>query len=80
MVLGAEPRTIRLCYAFAALRSILLFTGQPYSPELTERAHRATGAREIRTIEPEAPTRSISMPTLNVEVDRAAVVTGLRCG
>ncbi|MXQ11178.1 hypothetical protein GR328_06875 [Microvirga makkahensis] len=55
--------------------------GQPYSPELAERARRAAGAREIRKIEPGgAYTMDLDSTRLNVEVDRADTVTGLRCG
>jgi hypothetical protein len=58
-----------------------LFAGQPYSPELAERARRAAGAREVRKIEPGgAYTTDLDADRLNVEVDRAGVVTGLRCG
>ncbi|WP_373371165.1 I78 family peptidase inhibitor [Microvirga yunnanensis] len=55
--------------------------GQPYSPELAERARRAAGAREIRKIEPGgAYTTDLDSNRLNVEVDRAGIVMGLRCG
>jgi Peptidase inhibitor I78 family len=55
--------------------------GQPYSPELADRARRAAGAREVRKIEPGgAYTADLDPNRLNVEVDRAGVVTGLRCG
>ena len=55
--------------------------GQPYSPELADRARRAAGAREIRRIEPGgAFTTDLDPDRLNVEVDRAGIVTGLRCG
>ena len=55
--------------------------GQPYSPELAERARRAAGAREVRKIEPGgAYTMDLDANRLNVEVDRAGTVTGLRCG
>ncbi len=57
------------------------FAGQPYSPELAERARRAAGAREVRKIESGgAYTTDLDSDRLNVEVDRAGVVTGLRCG
>jgi len=55
--------------------------GQPYSPELAEQARRAAGAREVRKIEPGgAYTTDLDSNRLNVEVNRAGVVTGLRCG
>jgi Peptidase inhibitor I78 family len=55
--------------------------GQPYSTELAERAGRAAGAREVRKIEPGgAYTTDLDPDRLNVEVDRAGIVTGLRCG
>ncbi|QRM33441.1 I78 family peptidase inhibitor [Microvirga sp. VF16] len=55
--------------------------GQPYSPELAERARRAAGAREIQKIEPGgAYTTDLNADRLNIEVDRAGIVTGLRCG
>ena len=55
--------------------------GQPYSPELAERARRAAGAREVRKIEPGgAYTTDLDSNRLNIEVDRAGLVTGLRCG
>ena len=55
--------------------------GQPYSAELAERARRTAGAREVRKIEPGgAYTTDLDANRLNVEVDRAGVVTGLRCG
>ena len=55
--------------------------GQPYSPELADRARRAAGAREVRKIEPGgAYTTDLDANRLNIEVDRAGIVTGLRCG
>ena len=52
--------------------------GQPYSPE---RARRTAGAREVQKIEPGgAYTTDLNADRLNIEVDRAGVVTGLRCG
>ncbi len=55
--------------------------GQPYSAELAERARRTAGAREVRKIEPGgAYTTDLDANRLNVEVDRAGIVTGLRCG
>jgi hypothetical protein len=55
--------------------------GQPYSPELAERARRTAGAREVQKVEPGgAYTTDLNPDRLNVEVDRAGIVTGLRCG
>lgn len=55
--------------------------GQPYSPKLAERARQAASAREVRKIEPGgAYTTELDPNRLNVEVDRAGIVTGLRCG
>jgi hypothetical protein len=55
--------------------------GLPYSPALAEQVRRETGAREVRKIEPGgAYTTDLDANRLNVEVDRAGVVTGLRCG
>jgi hypothetical protein len=55
--------------------------GQPYSPALAEQVRREAGAREVRKIEPGgAYTTDLDANRLNVEVDRAGVVTGLRCG
>jgi hypothetical protein len=55
--------------------------GQPYSPELADRARRAADAREVRKIEPGgAYTTDLDSNRLNVEVDRTGIVTGLRCG
>ncbi len=54
--------------------------GQPYSPELAERARRTAGAREVRKIEPGgAYTTDLDAHRLNVEVDRAGIVRDLRC-
>ena len=58
-----------------------LFVGQPYSPELAERARRTAGAREAQKVEPGgAYTTDLNADRLNIEVDRAGIVTGLRCG
>jgi hypothetical protein len=57
------------------------FMGQPYSPELAERARQAAGAREIRKIEQGgAYTTDLDPDRLNVAVDRAGIVTSFRCG
>lgn len=64
--------------AASEVRSVI---GRPYSPELAEQARRAAGAREIRKIEPGgAYTMELNPERLNVEVDRAGIVTGVRCG
>ncbi|QRM34075.1 I78 family peptidase inhibitor [Microvirga sp. VF16] len=55
--------------------------GQPYSPELAERARRTAGAREVQKVEPGgAYTTDLNADRLNIEVDRAGIVTGLHCG
>ena len=55
--------------------------GQPYSPELAERARRTARAREAQKVEPGgAYTTDLNADRLNIEVDRAGIVTGLRCG
>jgi Peptidase inhibitor I78 family len=55
--------------------------GQPYSPALAEQARRAAEAREVRKIEPGgAYSTDLDPNRLNIEVDRAGIVTGLRCG
>jgi hypothetical protein len=60
------------------VRSVI---GQPYSPELGEQARRAAGAREVRLIVPGgAYTMELNPSRLNVEIDRAGIVTGVRCG
>jgi hypothetical protein len=64
-----------------ATREAQSIVGQPYSPALADRARRAAGAREVRKIEPGgAYTTDLDPNRLNVEVDRAGIVTGLRCG
>ncbi|WP_246215737.1 I78 family peptidase inhibitor [Microvirga makkahensis] len=76
----AQPATAPVQQACTASRAHSV-VGQPYSPELAERARRAAGAREIRKIEPGgAYTMDLDSTRLNVEVDRADTVTGLRCG
>jgi hypothetical protein len=76
----AQPATApaqQTCAAGEA-RSVV---GQPYSPELAERARRDAGAREARKIEPGgAYTTDLDAHRLNIEVDRAGVVRDLRCG
>ncbi len=55
--------------------------GRPYTPDLAERALRATGAKRVRKIEPGgAYTMEFSPDRLNVEVDRAGIVKNLECG
>jgi Peptidase inhibitor I78 family len=55
--------------------------GQPYSMELADKARQAAEAREVRKIEPGgAYTMELSPDRLNIEVDRAGIVTGVRCG
>jgi hypothetical protein len=53
----------------------------PWASRLHDRASRAAGAREVQKIEPGgAYTTDLNADRLNIEVDRAGVVTGLRCG
>ena len=55
--------------------------GQTYSTELADKARQAAEAREVRKIEPGgAYTMELSPDRLNIEVDRAGIVTGVRCG
>lgn len=55
--------------------------GQLYSLELADKARQAAEAREVRKIEPGgAYTMELSPDRLNIEVDRAGIVTSLRCG
>ena len=49
--------------------------------ELADKARQAAEAREVRKIEPGgAYTMELSPDRLNIEVDRAGIVTGVRCG
>lgn len=65
------------CQAAAARFSV----GQPYTPDLAERARQAAQARAVRKIEPGgAYTMDFSPDRLNVEVDRAGIVRELNCG
>jgi Peptidase inhibitor I78 family len=74
----AQPEPERRPCAAGEARGIV---GQPYSPELAERARRTAGAREVQKIEPGgAYTTDLDPDRLNIEVDRAGIVTGLRCG
>jgi hypothetical protein len=76
----AQPATSppRQTCAAGEARSVV---GQPYSPELAERARRDAGAREARKIEPGgAYTTDLDAHRLNIEVDRAGVILDLRCG
>jgi hypothetical protein len=71
----AQPAPVRQACATGEAQTVI---GQPYSPE---RARRAAGAREVQKIEPGgAYTTDLNADRLNIEVDRAGVVTGLRCG
>jgi hypothetical protein len=55
----AQPAPERQACAAGEARGIV---GQPYSPELAEKARRTTGAREVQKIEPGVPTRPTSIP------------------
>jgi Peptidase inhibitor I78 family len=71
----AQPAPDRQACATGEAQALV---GQPYSPE---RARRTAGAREVQKIEPGgAYTTDLNADRLNIEVDRAGVVTGLRCG
>jgi Peptidase inhibitor I78 family len=55
--------------------------GQPYSPELAERAGRAAGARSTRKLEPGMPaTTDLREDRLNLQVDGQGIVDRLTCG
>jgi hypothetical protein len=55
--------------------------GQPYSPELAERAGRAAGARSTRKLEPGMPaTTDLREDRLNLQVDGQGVVDRVTCG
>jgi hypothetical protein len=74
----AQPAPDRQACATGEAQAVI---GQPYSPELAERARRTAGAREVQKIEPGgAYTTDLNADRLNIEVDRAGDVTGLRCG
>ena len=76
----AQPATAPVQQACAASEARPV-VGQMYSPELAEQARRPAGAREVRKIKPGgAYTTDLDSNRLNVEVDRAGIVTGLRCG
>ena len=56
-------------------------TGELFTLDLAERARRASGAREVRKVEPGgAYTMELSPDRLNIEVDQAGIVRGLTCG
>jgi hypothetical protein len=74
----AQPASERQACAAGEAETVV---GQPYSPELAERARRTAGAREVQKIEPGGTyTTDLNADRLNIEVDRAGIVTGLRCG
>ena len=74
----AQPAPDRQACATGEAQAVV---GQPYSLELAERARRTAGAREVQKIEPGgAYTTDLNADRLNIEVDRAGIVTGLRCG
>jgi hypothetical protein len=55
--------------------------GKPFSLELAEEAQRISGASSVRPIGLDFPSSADSrLDRLNVEVDRAGLVTGFRCG
>src|SRR5215208_1631506 len=55
--------------------------GELFTLDLAERARRAASAREVRKIEPGgAYTMELSPDRLNIEVDQAGIVRGLKCG
>jgi hypothetical protein len=55
--------------------------GEPYSPELAERAGRAAGARLTRKLEPGMPaTTDLREDRLNLQVDGQGVVDRVTCG
>jgi hypothetical protein len=71
----AQPTPERQACAAGEARATV---GQPYSPE---KARRAADAREVQKIEPGgAYTTDHDPDRLDIEVDRAGIVTGLRCG
>ena len=74
----AQPASDRQACAAGEAQAVV---GQPYSPALAEGARRTVGAREVQKIEPGgAYTTDLNADRLNIEVDRAGIVTGLRCG
>jgi len=55
--------------------------GQRFSRDLAEEARRVSGASSVRPIGLDFPSSADSrLDRLNVEVDRAGIVTGFRCG
>ena len=74
---AASPRGRSACSENGARFAI----GEPYTPDLANRARTAAGAQEMRKIEPGgAYTMDFSPDRLNIEVDRAGVVRGVKCG
>jgi hypothetical protein len=55
--------------------------GELFTLDLAERARRAASAQEVRKIEPGgAYTMELNPDRLNIEVDQAGTVRGLKCG
>jgi hypothetical protein len=72
-----QAQTAKACDSARAVSMI----GKPFSPELAQEALRASGASSVRAIGLDFPSSADSRPDrLNVEVDRARLVTGFRCG
>jgi hypothetical protein len=73
-----QPASERQACAAGEAQAVV---GQPYSPDLAERARRTAGAREVQKVEPGgAYATDLYADRLDIEVDRAGIVTGLRCG
>jgi hypothetical protein len=54
--------------------------GRPFSDHLAEEARRLSGARSARTVGPGMISSADRVPNrLNVEIDRAGLVTGFWC-
>lgn len=55
--------------------------GQPFTPDLAERARQAAQAQTVRKIElGGAYTMELSPRRLNIEVDQGGIVRDLKCG